>query len=413
MANQDHLARLHSETGVAAWNNWRSQHPEQRPDLSSCDLIDADLAGIDLSSANLQAANLAGANLAGANLKRAVMNRTILTHASLQEADMSATWVYNADLSGSNLSSVKALAATLVKCDLSRAYVQDALLMKLNCGLCNFSGSTLMGANCAMAKIDRCDFRGAALNRTYLHSTHFTRCDMTGANLELAVAVNTKFTDSNLTDCRVFGIAAWNIDLDRAVQRDLIITQSEPYVRVDDLEVAQFIYLLLQHQKLRNVLSTVGEKAVLILGRFSERKELLDGMADRLRQLGFLPIIFDFERPTDRDLTETVKVLAGLSRFVIADITNPRSVPLELQATIPDYEVPFVTMLQQGQPEFGMFRDLPGKYPWALRLLRYDTIEALLKKFESAVVNPALEQSAQLRRRKAEPLAERSLEDLP
>jgi hypothetical protein len=31
-----------------------------------------------------------------------------------------------------------------------------------------------------------------------------------------------------------------------------------------------------------------------------------------------------------------------LSRFIIADITNPRSSPLELQATMPDYMIPFV-----------------------------------------------------------------------
>jgi hypothetical protein len=33
--------------------------------------------------------------------------------------------------------------------------------------------------------------------------------------------------------------------------------------------------------------------------------------------------------------------LASLSKFVIVDITNPRSAPLELQATVPDYLVPF------------------------------------------------------------------------
>jgi len=34
------------------------------------------------------------------------------------------------------------------------------------------------------------------------------------------------------------------------------------------------IYLLLTRSKLRNVIITLGEKAVLILGRFTERKEL-------------------------------------------------------------------------------------------------------------------------------------------
>ena len=32
--------------------------------------------------------------------------------------------------------------------------------------------------------------------------------------------------------------------------------------------------------------------------------------------------------------------VAGLSQFVIVDITNPRSAPLELQATVPEYMIP-------------------------------------------------------------------------
>jgi hypothetical protein len=37
--------------------------------------------------------------------------------------------------------------------------------------------------------------------------------------------------------------------------------------RVGDIEVAQFIYLLLNNQKLRDVIETITSKAVLILGR--------------------------------------------------------------------------------------------------------------------------------------------------
>src|SRR6516165_5760466 len=39
-------------------------------------------------------------------------------------------------------------------------------------------------------------------------------------------------------------------------------------------------------------------------------------------------MMFDFDRPTQRDFTETIKVLAGLSPFIIADITNRASSPL-------------------------------------------------------------------------------------
>jgi len=46
-------------------------------------------------------------------------------------------------------------------------------------------------------------------------------------------------------------------------------------------------------------------------------------------------MMFDFERSKERDFTETIRILAGLSRFIIADITNPKSSPLELQVTMP------------------------------------------------------------------------------
>jgi len=103
------------------------------------------------------------------------------------------------------------------------------------------------------------------------------------------------------------------------------------------------------------VINTVANKAVLILGRFAERKILLASIAEKLRELGYVPIIFDFEKPLDRDFTETIKVLAGMSLFIIADITNPKSTPLELQATVPDYQVPFVPIIQSGEPPFSMF----------------------------------------------------------
>ena len=36
-----------------------------------------------------------------------------------------------------------------------------------------------------------------------------------------------------------------------------------------------------------------------------------------------------------------------MSRFVIVDITNPKSAPLELQAIVPEYMIPFVPILDK------------------------------------------------------------------
>jgi hypothetical protein len=116
-------------------------------------------------------------------------------------------------------------------------------------------------------------------------------------------------------------------------------------ITVDDLEVAQFIYLLLNHKKLRNVFNAVTERGVLLLGRFGGGGlEVLQAVADRLREEKYLPIIFDFDRPQNRNYTETVKTLAGLSRFIVADLSGP-SVPQELYATVPHFKIPFVPIL--------------------------------------------------------------------
>lgn len=80
-----------------------------------------------------------------------------------------------------------------------------------------------------------------------------------------------------------------------------------------------------------------------------------------------------------------------MSRFIIADITNPSSSPLELQAIVPDYMVPLVPIIQQGETAFSMFAGLQVKYWWVQELVEYPSITALLREMNQEVVGPALE----------------------
>ena len=74
---------------------------------------------------------------------------------------------------------------------------------------------------------------------------------------------------------------------------------------------------------------------MLILGRFTpERKAVLDALRDGLRKHDYLPILFDFHVPATRDITETVSLLARMARFIIADLTDPSSIPKELEAIV-------------------------------------------------------------------------------
>ena len=76
----------------------------------------------------------------------------------------------------------------------------------------------------------------------------------------------------------MYGVSAWDVKLDGAVQRNLIITPPEqPKIEVDNLEIAQFIYLILHDHKVRQVIDSIKSKVVLILGRFTPgRKAVLE-----------------------------------------------------------------------------------------------------------------------------------------
>jgi hypothetical protein len=89
--------------------------------------------------------------------------------------------------------------------------------------------------------------------------------------------VNTNLTGAHLTGCHIYGVSAWNLKTERAKQENLVITsENEPAITVDNIEVAQFIYLMLNNQKIRDVIDTITSKVVLILGRFTaERKAVL------------------------------------------------------------------------------------------------------------------------------------------
>jgi hypothetical protein len=54
--------------GVEAWNKWRKEHPEVRPNLSGVDFGRSHLTNVNFSHANLTRAELWHADLSNANL---------------------------------------------------------------------------------------------------------------------------------------------------------------------------------------------------------------------------------------------------------------------------------------------------------------------------------------------------------
>jgi len=400
MANPKHLKIL--KQGVKVWNKWREENPDIIPDLSKAKFREVDLHRVNFDNAKLHKAKLNGANLRKARLCKANLYKARLSRANLYKVKLGEANLYKAKLKKANLRK-----AGLCKADLKKVRLNGASLMKTDLSETKFRKANLKNANLSYANLEKASLRGADFRYADLSGAN-----LNGANLKNALLVETILNAANLTGCRVYGISAWGLKLDRTIQTDLIITpRDEPVITVDNLEVAQFVYLILNRKKLRNIIDNITSKSVLILGRFTaERKAVLDAMANELRHHNLLPIIFDFERASSRDFSETIKTLAGMSLFVIADITNPRSAPLELQATVPDYQIPFVPVIQKGEKPFSMLEDLV-KYPWVLSLLEYRSSDDLIKTFKGAIIDGAIGLHKELLVQKAEKMRIRSTED--
>ena len=420
--------------GVASWNTWRENHPEiVRPDLSGADLseadlymanlrgaklIEANLRESNLMEANLTDSNLRGADLRGADLRGANLSQANLRRANLSGADLYMATLRESNLSQANLSQANLMEATLRDSNLMEANLTGANLSEANLSgaypsQANLSGADLRGANLSGADLSQANLSGADLSEAILREANLSRADLSGAHLEGASLVRTSLEQTIFTGCKTYGLSVWDMQGTPKDQSGLIITpHGSPEVTVDDLEVAQFVYLLLTGEKLRNVVNTITSKAVLILGRFTpERKPVLDAMADELRTYNLLPISFDFERSTPRDFTETIKILAGLSLFVIADITNPKSAPLELQAMVPDYQIPFVAILEEGEKPFSMFSDLP-QYDWVLKpVVEYRSLEKLRQSVKPAIIDRAWRKHQALQAKKTGEIKVQSIED--
>lgn len=355
MASQEHLDIL--ARGVGAWNAWRTRNLAMRPVLTG-----ARLRGLDLS----------GANLDGTDLDKADLTDCRGVGATLIETNL-----YKSDLSGTDFTNANFLRADLGETKLVRAKLCRSFLGGANLGEADLSQSDLSEAN----------LRGANFFRAKLNDANLLKADLMGAQL-----VETNLANANLSACHIYGVSAWKVQVnDGTKQRELVVTdEGEPKVTTDDLEMAQFLYLMLHNEKLRDVIEAVTSKVVLILGRFShERKALLDAIREAVRNREYVPVLFDFEQPRTRATDETVTLLARMARFIIADISDAKSVLQELRGIVPDCPtIPVQPLIVSDQEEPGMF-DFFRRFPWVLETVRYRNPQELLARLDERVIGPA------------------------
>jgi hypothetical protein len=142
------------------------------------------------------------------------------------------------------------------------------------------------------------------------------------------------------------------------------------------------------------LMSELTKHRVMILGRFSKRRlAVLKAVQAKLAEHPnrYEPELFTYERPESRDLIESVMGFAALSRFVVADLTEPRSIQAELQAIIPNYQsLPVVPILAAGAKEFSLFAAL-ARRPNVVPTVHYRGIDDLRSKIDREIVPRAEE----------------------
>jgi uncharacterized protein YjbI with pentapeptide repeats len=377
MGNKSHLQ--HIAQGVSEWNAWRAKNPLIEPDLSAADLKGMNLQYVDLHEAILVNANLAEADLTGANLKKAKLRRAKLMNAIFHKANLDATLLANASLCGAQLNQgCKLGGASLVRAHLMDAHLEGAILR----------GGDLTGADLSGAHLS-----GADLSEANLSGAELTGADLQDADLTQASLVGTTVTDAIFTGCAVYGVSVWNLQGEPKDQSNLNISDLRdnlaPAITVDDLEVAQFMYLLTKYEKLRNVIDTITSKVVLILGRFSdEQMTILTAILNKLREYDYVPVRFDFDKPESRSFIATVSTIAHMARFVIANFTDPKIV-LEEVPHIASIGVPIRPILQAGCDEPSELSDLRNVYKTVLDTFFYHDIDDLIRSLEEKVIEPA------------------------
>lgn len=375
------------------WNRWRRQNADFVPDLRGIVLRDAQLAKWNFAGAWLDGADLMRANLGGADLRG-----TRLRNAKLMSAVLSRAKADKADFSGANCRQASFEWASCAGADFRRA----AFLAGANLTDADFRGADLDGATLAAAMLRRTRLDGARLREADLSDAVLDATSLQGADLRGATIVDAfvrRVRIDEKTDQRGLFVDA-HFAWERRRGQRILVTEA------DDLRVAQFHNIVDEPGAVGKLLAATTQRVVLLLGRFTPtRKAVLNALARALRSRGKIAIIFDFPAPEQREISDTVRFIAGMSQFIVVDLTDASSVPLELQATVPDLMVPVLPIIQAGRREFAMFADLQRRYFWVQPTLAYRSEAELVRNVDHAVIALAEEAAQRIKERRARSLA--------
>ena len=406
----------------APWNLYRRSHPTFRPDLSELDLRGSKFDGYDLHAATasrtsfrdssfvgancesleavrcdfqeakLTGANFRNANLEGSDFRYCHFSEAVFHGAKLDKARLNWAALDGVNFHRASLTEADLRRASLKGADLRRADLTDVIAHRAEMQDVDFRDAKMEKAELRNSQMNNARFDGAYLKGADLRGANLSGAELTNADLRYAILVRANLQNAQLVDCKIYGASTWGIDTSGATQVGLNISHVQsPPVRVDSIDAAQMLQMFLDNRSLKSLIEVASSKIVLVLGRFSpKRKELLDAIREELNKLGFVGVVCDFHKPSSRDLTETISTLAHLSSFIIADLSDPRSVPHELMKIVPTLpSVPVAPIIDAGLSPYALF-DTLTRYPWVLPIYKYKSTEAAVAELEQQVIGPAI-----------------------
>lgn len=265
---------------------------------------------------------------------------------------------------------------------------------------CEFTGprSSLEECKFQEAEFRNTNFTDTDISKSDFSSCTFINCKFNKVNFYKTSLINAVFNDCEIKDCEVFGANVWNITTTRTEQKDLRIPfgigkrgeARKEKITIDDLELANIVFLLSANENFTRLLSEFHSRFVLILGRFGENMPRLEAIKKRLREYDYSPIVFDFQSPNALDLIEVIVFLALVSKFIIADLSEPKSVPAELQSILSNIMIPVVPILHKDSSVYGTY-SYTNRYSWILPVLVFENITDLTNRFNKAIIKPANE----------------------
>jgi hypothetical protein len=206
--------------------------------------------------------------------------------------------------------------------------------------------------------------------------------------MEYALLCKAKLNSTRIVNCHVFGISCWGTDFSRCSQEGIRAYTSGSYsIRVNSIEYSFFLYQCIDNRNFKALFESTTDKLVLILGRFSKDGDSgVEALRAAVTQCGFIPVVFDFEKPDAHDLTEVVLSLSLLSRFIIVDLSDPKCAPHEIAIVAPNVNRPIASVIQGGQRPYAMFGDLSERYPWVFPSVPYNSLAEVGSIVEEQIV---------------------------